>query len=70
MEKSINRGELTNFKASDAKQNAMVPGIFNESPLKYEGSPTNSSGRENTVKGATANHSPRQAQESKEDLIP
>lgn len=34
MEKSLNRGELKGFKASEARPNAMIPGIFSESPLR------------------------------------
>jgi len=30
----MNRGELDGFKTKEARQNAMVPGIFNESPLR------------------------------------
>ena len=36
MEKSLNRGELIGFKASDARPNAMIPGIISESPLRFK----------------------------------
>lgn len=34
MEKSINKGELVGYKASEVKISSMVPGIFNESPMR------------------------------------
>ena len=36
MEKSLNRGELNNYKTNQGgiQVNAMIPGIFNESPLR------------------------------------
>ena len=34
MEKSLNRGDLKGFKASKTSLNAMVPGLFSESPLR------------------------------------
>ena len=34
MEKSLNRADLQGFKASETSLNAMVPGLFSESPLR------------------------------------
>ena len=34
MEKSLNKGDLQGYKANDNQLNAMVPGIFSESPLR------------------------------------
>ena len=33
-EKSLNRGQLKDFKVAEIRPNAMIPGIFNESPLR------------------------------------
>ena len=38
MEKIINRGELVGYKASEVKVSSMVPGIFNESPMRNRNS--------------------------------
>ena len=34
MEKSLNRADLQGFKASETSMNAMIPGLFNESPMR------------------------------------
>ena len=34
MEKNVNRGDLDGYKGSEARPAAMVPGLFNESPLR------------------------------------
>ena len=38
MEKSLNKGELKDFKTNGGgvQVNAMIPGIFNESPLRHK----------------------------------
>ena len=38
MEKSLNKGELKDFKTNGVGTtvNAMIPGIFNESPLRHK----------------------------------
>ena len=46
MEKSMNRGELHGYKAAAPQPNAMVPGIFNESPLRETGTSAGKSGRD------------------------
>ena len=34
LEKSINKGDVQNYKQSEQRPNAMVPGMFSESPLR------------------------------------
>ena len=34
MEKGFNKGQIKNFKNDDVNAGGMVPGIFNESPLR------------------------------------
>jgi len=36
LEKSINKADLEGFKTGENRINAMVPGIFNESPYKVD----------------------------------
>ena len=34
MEKNLNKEQLKDFKKKEARPNAMIPGIFSESPLR------------------------------------
>ena len=45
MEKSLNRADLQGFKASETSLNAMVPGLFSESPLRNAASSVPRNGR-------------------------